>query len=170
MKNLVPAFTLVMFALGIASVPLLATKQSRTHMTVQVFEIVDCKTDEDPGLTLRGTEKRYCFAGKAIVDETQIESASVMHSEYDPKPGLRLKFKPEGASRLHETSARVSARDEGPGQFGFVVNGKLVSVAIVRGAFGTDVVISGAFGAEECQHLATMLNAEAQQAKNKHQK
>ena len=169
MKNLVRSFILLTFALGIASVPLLAMKQSEPHMTVQVFEIVDCKSDKDPGLMLRDTEKRYCFAGKAIVDETQIESASVMHSEYDPKPGLRLKFKAEGASRLHEASARLSTIADGPGQLGFVVNGKLVSVPIVRGAFGTDVVISGEFDAEECQHLAATLTAQAQ-ATNKNQK
>jgi len=170
MKNFSGAFILVTLAIGIAPLPQLAMKLSSIHVTVQIFEIVDCKTDHDSGMTLRGTETRYCFAGKAIVNETQIESASVWVSEYDPKPGLRLKFKPEGAAHLRETSTRLVARTDGPGQLGFVVNGKLVSVATVRDIFGADVVVANAFDAEECQQLAATLNAQAQQVRNKHQK
>jgi hypothetical protein len=116
-------------------------------------------------MTLRRTQERYCFAGETIVDETQVESASVWNSEYDDKPGLRLIFKPEGAARLREISTRLMARTESPGRLGVVVNDKLVSVATVRTVVATDLVISNAFNAEECHQLVAALNAPAHQSK-----
>jgi len=131
------------------------------HVSLAIFEVIDCKSGMVP-MTLKGSTEKYCLAAKPVVDETDIRRAEAGHDEFG---GVRLSmyFTSKAGQRMKETTERVNTefRTGVPGKMALVIDGMLVSVPTLHGTISDSLVISGTFNMEDAVQIADSLNASA---------
>jgi preprotein translocase subunit SecD len=131
------------------------------HVSLGIFEVIDCKTSGMSAMSLKGSTEKYCLAATPVVDETDIRMAEPSRGE-SGRPRLSLFFSVKTGQRMKETTERMSAehlRSSDPARMGLVIDGTLVSVAVVNGVISDSLVIDGAFNREEAVQIAESLNA-----------
>lgn len=129
-------------------------------VSMGLFEVVDCKSAKQP-ITLKASDKKYCLADKPIVDETDVRAAHASRDQ-SGKPILVMFFTIKTGQRINDYTQRVYTehlKRKEQAQLGFVIDGKLVTVAALSGAISDTIEISGAFSWEEALQLAQSLNA-----------
>lgn len=116
------------------------------HVSLQVFEVVDCVPGVVPK-SVKGSTEKYCLAAKPVVDETDIRGAEALHNE---SGGARLQmfFTRKAGDRMKETTERLNVqhpRPDAPGKMAIVIDGVLIEVPNVRGVISDALVLEGDF-------------------------
>ena len=153
-------FVSVVFLSGCKSPDAASVKPANVrHVSLAIFEVVDCKNGIVP-MTLKGSTEKYCLAAKPVVDETDIRRAEAGHDEVG---GVRLSmyFTSKAGQRMKETTERVNTefRTGVPGKMALVIDGMLVSVPTLHGTISDSLVIAGTFSMDEAVQIADSLNA-----------
>jgi len=88
-------------------------------------------------MQLSGTAKSYCFVGPTIVDERDIATAEADQDAYN-KSIVRLTLNDDAAQRFKQLTGKNIGNE-----VGVVVNGQLVSVAMIQARIDQVVGIAG---------------------------
>ena len=158
---ILPLFASVVFLSGCKSPDADSVKPANVkHVSLAIFEVVDCTTGMVP-MTLKGSTEKYCLAAKPVVDETDIRRAEAGHDEVG---GVRLSmyFTSKAGQRMKETTERINSEhlsSNDYGKMGIVMDGALVDVPTLRGTISDSLVISGTFNMEDAVQIADSLNA-----------
>jgi len=159
---ILPLFASVVLLSGCKSPDAASVKPANVrHVSLAIFEVIDCKSGIVP-MTLKGSTEKYCLAAKPVVDETDIRRAEAGHDE----PGgvhLSMYFTSKAGQRMKETTERLNTefRTGVPGKMALVIDGTLVSVPILHGTISDSLVMDGTFSGEEAVQIADSLNAGA---------
>jgi len=130
------------------------------HVSLGIFEVIDCRTGMVP-ITLKGSTEKYCLAAKPVVDETDIRLAEAGHDE-SGGVNLSMLYTLKAGQRMRETTERLDkefSRSGVAGKMALVIDGVLVSVPTVHGTISDSLVISGTFNMDEAAQIADSLNA-----------
>ncbi len=46
------------------------------HVSLQIFEVIDCKTSGAKPMSLKGDAGKYCLAAKPVIDETDVRGGA----------------------------------------------------------------------------------------------
>ncbi len=130
------------------------------HVSIGIFEVIDCKTSGMTSMSLPRSTEKYCLAAKPVVDETDIRLAEASRDE-SGNPQVLLYFTGKAGQRMKEATERITAEHrqrKDQGRLAIVMDGTLVEVATLSGVIGGSLVISGAFTLESAHDLAESLN------------
>jgi len=125
------------------------------HVSLRIFEVVDCSTGMVP-MSLKGGTEKYCLSAKPMVDETDIRGAEAEHGK-SGRVLLNLYLTIKAGEHLRDTTERIvreHPRENDPGRVGIVVDGTLVEAPELRGAIADAVTIDGVFSWEEAVQIA----------------
>jgi SecD-like export protein len=131
------------------------------HVSLGIFEVVDCKTSGSAAMSVEGSTEKYCLAAKPVVDETDIRLARASRRE-SGEPQLELYFTKKAGERMRETTERILAEHQrlnDLGKMGFVIDGTLVEAADLRATISDSLVLTGANLKINIDQIAESLNA-----------
>lgn len=135
------------------------------HVSLGIFEVVDCKTSGTTPMSVKGETEKYCLAAKPIVDETDVKFAEATRDD-SGKVKLNLYVTLKAGERMKETTGRIvqeHVKSNDRGKLGMVIDGKLVSVAALATVISDAIVIEGTFGWDEANEIAHSLTHQPQQ-------
>lgn len=125
------------------------------HVSVQIFEVVDCSPKMVPAI-VKGKTDKYCLSAQPVVDQTDIRFAEAHHNE-SGGARLDLYITLKAGERLKETTERITAEHlqrHDDAKLGIVVDGALIDAPVVRGAISDSIVIDGLFSWDEAVQIA----------------
>jgi len=131
------------------------------HVSLQIFEVIDCKTSVGTPMSLKGDAGKYCLAAKPVIDETDVRGAQASRGE-SGAPQLNLYFTLKAGQRMREVTERLSAqrlKGNDQGRMAIVADGTLIAAPAVNGVISDSLVINGAFTWDGVVQLAESLNA-----------
>src|SRR5215467_2306082 len=153
---ILPLFASVVFLSGCKSPDAASVKPANVrHVSLAIFEVIDCKNGIVP-MTLKGSTEKYCLAAKPVVDETDIRRAEAGHDELGGVH-LSMYFTSKAGQRMQETTQRLDKEFSSSGAAGkmaLVIDGALVSVPILHGTISDSLVISGTFNMDDAVQIA----------------
>ena len=129
------------------------------HVSLGIFEVVDCKKGVIP-MSLKGSSEKYCLAAKPVVDETDLRLARATRNE-SGKAQLWMTFTLKAGQRMKEVTERLNQEhlDGKPeGKMALLIDGVMKSAPTVKGIISDELAI-GDFSFEEAVQIADSLNA-----------
>lgn len=130
------------------------------HVSLGIFEVVDCKKGAIP-ISLKGSSEKYCLAAKPVVDETDLRLAQAARDE-SGRVQLQMIFTLKAGQRMKEVTERLNQehlKGKNEGRMAFVIDGVLKSAPTVKGIISDTVMLDTDFSFEEAVQIADSLNA-----------
>ena len=107
------------------------TESTQSALTLEVHLVIPCESDDASApMQLARTFKTYCLRRSGVVDQTDVASAAFDQDAYD-KSTIKLILKGDAAQRVEDVTRKSIGNS-----VGVVVNGQLVSVAMIAGPTG----------------------------------
>ena len=107
------------------------TESTQSALTLEVHLVMPCESDDASApMQLARTSKTYCLRRSGVVDQTDVASAAFDQDGYD-KSTIKLILKGDAAQRVEDVTRKSIGNS-----VGVVVNGQLVSVAMIAGTTG----------------------------------
>src|SRR5258708_27840885 len=112
------------------------------HVSIGIFEVIDCKTSGMTSMSLPRSTEKYCLAAKPVVDETDIRLAEASRDE-SGNPQVLLYFTGKAGQRMKVATERITAENrkrKDQGRLVVVMDGTIVEVTSVTSVIGGAVV------------------------------
>lgn len=141
----------------------LTLAQNPRHVSLGVFEVVDCTKGMVP-MSLKDSEEKYCLAPKPVVVETDVTLARANRDDTGTVQ-LLIYLTSEAGQRMKATTERLNKKSlsrDNYGKMGIVIDGALRSVPTVRGVISDQILIDASFSLEEAAQIADSLNSRPQ--------